>query len=58
MKPGMLTSQLETLEIPSPDEALHVSIHSTPEEIVAKSRQPCFRSPVSQQISSFLRFGA
>ncbi len=33
MKPGMLTSQLETLEAPSPKEALHVSIAATPEEI-------------------------
>jgi len=33
MKPGMLTSQLETLEVPSPQEALHVSITRNPEEI-------------------------
>jgi len=33
MKPGMLTSQLETLEVPSPREALHVSITRNPEEI-------------------------
>lgn len=36
MKPEMLTSQLETLEIPSPDEALHVSIDLTPSEIVER----------------------
>lgn len=36
MKPGMLASQLDTLEIPSPADALHVSIQSTPEEIVAE----------------------
>ena len=36
MKPGMLTSQLETLEIPSAKEALHIPINSTPEEIVTK----------------------
>ena len=33
MKPGMLTSQLDTLEAPPPEEALHVSITRTPEEI-------------------------
>lgn len=33
MKPGMLASQLETLEAPSPEEALHVCITSSPEEI-------------------------
>ncbi len=33
MKPGMLTSQLETLEVPSSEEAFHVSIDASPEKI-------------------------
>lgn len=36
MKPGMLASQLEILEAPSNEEALHISISSTPEEIITK----------------------
>jgi gluconokinase len=34
MKPGMLASQLDSLEVPSPAEALHVSATLTPAEIV------------------------
>ncbi len=45
MKPGMLTSQLETLEIPSCDEALHVSIESSPDEIVETIEAALFPDP-------------
>ena len=44
MKPGMLASQLETLEAPSPEEALHVSILSSPEEIVTQIESALFQS--------------
>ncbi len=42
MKPGMLTSQLETLEIPSPSEALHIPITLSPEEIVDRIESALF----------------
>jgi|TARA_B110000037_G_scaffold221695_1_gene293534 gluconokinase len=44
MKPGMLASQLETLEAPSPEEALHISIRSSPEEIVTQIESALFQS--------------
>lgn len=42
MKPEMLGSQLETLEIPSPDEALHIPIILTPDQIAELIEEKLF----------------
>ncbi len=42
MKPEMLSSQLETLETPAPDEALHIPISLTPVQIAELIEEKLF----------------
>ena len=45
MQPGMLASQLESLEPPSPTEALHIPISLTPSEIISLIDLSLFSGP-------------